>query len=135
MPRSFVFGAAAAAVIATSMPLMPALAQQTAASADTRAAITVLAPRIRRDTSRTTSAFPTQTISTQAVVYIDDLDLRTVAGRDEMNNRVKVAAKDACAWLDEVYPLSEPVGAGSCESDAVKTAKRQMDAAVAQYGG
>lgn len=135
MPRSFIFGAVATAIVATSAPLMPAMAAPYTSSASApadRAAITVMAPRVRKD--RGTGAIPTETISTQAVVYIDDLDLRTASGRDELNMRVKSAAKEACGWLDEVYPLSEPVGSGSCESDAIKTAQRQVDDAIKGYG-
>lgn len=138
MPRSFIFGAAAAVIVATSMPLMPAMAAPysapySASARDDRAAITVMAPRVSKD--RTSGVIPTETISTQAVVYIDDLDLGTASGRDELNLRVKSAAREACAWLDEVYPMSQPVGSGSCESDAIKTAQRQVDDAINGYGG
>lgn len=139
MPRSILFGAVATALVATSAPLMPVMAADpygtpySAAAPDDRAAITVLAPRVRRD--RSSGPIPTETISTQAVVYIDDLDLRTASGRDELDMRVRSAAREACDWLDEVYPMSEPVGSSSCESDAIKTAQRQVDDAINSYGG
>lgn len=117
------------------MPLMPAYAQsQAQADVDSRAAITVLAPRARTTERSPTTGAPIQTLTAQSIVYVDDLDLRTPAGRSEMKNRIEVAAKDACSWLDEVYPMATPPGTGECMREAVKRTDAQVQALLAQSG-
>ena len=92
--------------------------------------IVVLAPRAREN-GKTYSGIPIETLSAQSVVYFDDLDLSTQAGREELGNRVEQAAETACGWIDEVYPLSTPIGPDDCARDAVKRAQDQVDAAIA----
>jgi UrcA family protein len=94
-----------------------------------RAAITVVVPRPRQ-TDRSYTGIPIETLTAQSIVYIDDLNLRTEAGRSELNARVKAAAQSACDWLDELYPLAEP-GNAECVSEAVRRAESQIDAALA----
>jgi len=121
-----------------TMPLLPAQAQaqsEAQADADSRNAITVLAPRARTTERSGTTGAPIQTLTAQSIVYVDDLDLRTPAGRAEMKNRIEVAAKDACSWLDEVYPMAEPPGTGQCTSEAIKRTQDQVNTLIARYGG
>lgn len=133
MPRTMT--ALALAAIGSSLaPSMPAIAQSTGTQLDTRSAITVLAPRVRESRERSASGFPIQTLTAQSVVYIDDLDLRTETGRSELSNRVNLAAKEACDWIDQVYPLAQPSDA-DCQRDAVKRAQDQVDSAIAKAGG
>ncbi|GFM30685.1 UrcA family protein [Novosphingobium sp. PY1] len=120
-----------AAAVASALPASNALAQETSQDAvQNRAAITVVAPRARQ-TDRTYTGVPIETLTAQAVVYVDDLNLSTAAGKAKLDDRVAAAAKTACAWLDEVYPLATPIGPDDCERDAIKRAKSQVDAAVA----
>ncbi len=117
-------------IVAGTLPFAAVQAQTSgAADAETRASITVLAPRVR-ETNRTGSIFPEQIISTQSVVYIDDLDLTTASGRDELNDRIELAAKESCEWLDELYPLSTP-DADQCQREAVARAEDDVEAAIA----
>jgi UrcA family protein len=135
MSRSLIFLPIALAMGAT-VPLIPVHAQsQAQADADSRTAITVTAPRARTTGHSATTGAPIETLTAQSIVYVDDLDLRTPAGRAEMKNRIQVAAKDACGWLDEVYPLAEPQGTGQCTAEAVKRTDDQVKTVLARYGG
>ncbi len=133
MSRYTLIGGAAAAVLA-SVPFAGAGAQVDGADAN-RAAITVLAPRVATEQD-TDLVGQTRTLTASSIVYIDDLDLRSQAGRDELKDRVKLAAQETCEWLNEIYPLD---GTQSAESDCVETAvaqtQPQIDQALAQYGG
>lgn len=137
MSRVNLLGAIATIAVAAS-PLLPvAVEAQTAASSD-RAAITVTAPRARTTGRNSATGAPIQTITTQSVVYTDDLDLRTKTGRDVLDARIMAAAKEACDWLNEVYPatpLSVPATVSDCRADAIKTAQAQVKDAVARAGG
>ena len=115
--------------ITGAIGVIPGVAVAQSQPAAERAAITVVVPRPRQ-TDRTYTGVPIETLTAQSIVYIDDLDLATPAGKSELENRVKTAAKNACDWLDELYPLAEPDTA-QCVSEAVKTAKPQMDNALA----
>ncbi len=131
MPRSIVAGSLALAA-AGLLPFTPSVAQSGSdPSASTRAAITVTAPRARQ-TGRTAYGAPIETLTAQSVVYIDDLNLRTEQGRDELSDRVELAAQRACKWLDEVYPFQKTTSDTECKLDAVKRAQAQVDAAIAQ---
>ncbi len=129
MLRFNLYGAAAL-VLASTAPLASAAAQ-TQEEAANRAAITVLAPRIQ--TEESPGLFGTQrTLSTSAVVYIDDLNLQTPDGRDQLKNRVEGAAKEVCAWLDDVYPLDRDITSEyDCVRNAVSDAQPQIEAAIA----
>ncbi len=131
MPRK-ILTAATAIAVAGFMPLAPVSAQDMSASKpDTRPSITVYAPRARQ-TGTTYTGVPIETLTTQSVVYIDDLNLRTEAGRDELHDRVESAAKSACEWLDEVYPMSPSMTTDNeCVNDAMARAEDQVKAAIA----
>lgn len=94
--------------------------------------ITVTAPR-KRQTGRTYTGIPIDTITTQSVVRYSDLNLHTQAGRMKLRHRIKAAAKDACSWLNQVYPLAVPVASRTprqCEMNAVARAQPQVKAAI-----
>lgn len=115
-------------------PLTPGAAQaQTSAepAAADRPVITVIAPRARQ-TGRTYTGVPIETLTAQSIVTFDDLNLRTSAGQAELKERVAKAAKTACAWLDEVYPLATPIGPDDCVLDAQKRANDQIEMAINQ---
>lgn len=115
-------------------PLTTGLAQAQASGQPTAAeqpVITVLAPRARQ-TGRTYSGIPVETLTAQSIVNYSDLNLRTAAGQAELKDRVAKAAKTACAWLDEVYPLSTPIGPNDCVLDAQKRANDQIEMAINQ---
>lgn len=132
MTRNFIIGAAAAATLA-SVPFRHAIAE-TGADTQTRAAITVMAPRVSSEESSDMIG-KERTLTASSVVYIDDLNLRTPSGRDELENRVKTAARETCLWLDDVYPLGiEVTSERECINDAVESAQAQMDRALANYG-
>lgn len=122
--------------VAGSVPLAPAAAQQRvdAEKPDTRPSITVMAPRARQ-TGRSSIGAPIMTLTAQSIVYFDDLNLGTEAGRDELHDRVEEAARSSCQWLDEVYPLSRSMTADSeCVNSAIASAEAQVDAAIARGG-
>ena len=52
-----------------------------------------------------------------------------------MKNRIEVAAKDACSWLDEVYPMAEPQGTAQCTTEAIKRTETQVNNLLVNYGG
>ena len=130
MPRTLIIGTMAA-ISACVVPLAAAAAQapDSDAAARTRPAITVIAPRARQ-TGRTYTGIPIETLSAQSVVYFDDLNLRTEDGQKELKDRVATAARESCKWLDEVYPLTKPIGPDDCAMDAAKRAQDQVDAAI-----
>ena len=105
--------------------------------ANARSAITVTAPYKRQTERSSTTGAPIETMEAQSVVYYDDLDLGTEAGRDELSNRVNAAAEGACKWLDEVFPpnaTTTPATSGDCKREAVKRAQAQVDAALGTGG-
>ncbi|KHK93143.1 UrcA family protein [Novosphingobium malaysiense] len=134
MPRK-ILTAATAIAVAGFMPLAPASAQDMSASKpDTRPSITVFAPRARQ-TGRTYTGIPVETLTAQSVVYTDDLNLATEAGREQLHDRVQSAAESACEWLDEVYPMSAPMTTDNqCVDEAVARADDQVKAAIAAAG-
>jgi len=123
----------ATAALALAVGGMPQLVPAAAVAQDDgepQAAITVEAPRARQ-TGRSAIGAPIETLTAKSVVYINDLDLTTAMGRDELNKRVALAADQACKWLDEVYPLSASSSSSSdCRRDAIKSAQGQVNAVI-----
>lgn len=115
--------AAAVMMIADAMGGSLALAQ----SESTQSDITITAPRAG-ERSPTTGA-PIETVTTSRIVSYRDLDLSTAAGKQELDKRVKTAARRACDWLDQMHPIAAQ-GSPDCLSTAVNSAKDQVDAAV-----
>jgi UrcA family protein len=67
----------------------------------------------------------------QSVVYTGDLDLRTQAGRDELDSRVQTAAERACDRIDQIDPPSAlSDGYADCVFGAVHRAQNQIYAAI-----
>ncbi|AGH50914.1 MULTISPECIES: UrcA family protein [Sphingomonas] len=91
--------------------------------------ITVTAPR-HRERSPTTGA-PIETVTTSRVVNTADLDLRTDAGMKALRGRVEEAARKACAWLDQVYPLTAD-DSPPCVKTAVDKAMADAQALAAR---
>ncbi len=98
-------------------------------------AITVLAPRVEQvDTPN--SLRTTRQLTASSLVYFDDLNLQTKAGREALYSRVKQAAQETCDWLDQIYPLDQPLTDDrECVRDAISNAQAQVDRALANYEG
>ncbi len=93
---------------------------------DTRAAITVLAPQVETDPDPDLIGKERQ-ITASAVVYYDDLNLRTEAGQEEFNTRVNMAAKEVCDWIEDVYPIQRDL---SSEYDCVRNTMAETEPRV-----
>ena len=113
---------ASAVALAAVLPVAPASAQ----SGYSDPSITVTAPRMRTE-GRSASGAPIRTIETDSVVYLGDLDLRTRAGRRELDLRVEAAADEACGFLEQHYPMSESLNTPrQCRNSAVNMAQAQV---------
>ena len=126
---------------ATVLPFTPAAAQPDSyygydSYDDPSAAITVTAPHARR-VGRGTSGAPIMEQSVSQAVSYDDLDLRTADGRDALFDRVDLAARDACATLDEAFPVinSGLVVPSDCRADARRRAASQVRYVIAYANG
>ncbi len=86
------------------------------------------APRYRGRSS--TTGAPIELVTTQRAVSYRDLDLTTPWGVDELNNRVRRAARSACRELDTFHPITA-ADSPPCYSDAVANAMYQVRDAVA----
>lgn len=85
------------------------------------------APRYRSRSS--TTGAPIEDVIAQRVVTYRDLDLTTPWGVNELNNRVRRAARSACRELDTFHPISA-ADSPPCYSDAVASAMYQVRDAV-----
>lgn len=121
---------AGAFALAASIPLAPAIAQS-GNDSSLEPSITVTAPHMRT-TGRTSSGAPIRTVETNSHVYIGDLNLRTRAGRDELDYRVDAAAREACGFLDQHYGSMDdpPSMSRNCREDAVKMSQYQVRDAI-----
>jgi UrcA family protein len=90
--------------------------------------LTVRAQPRYRGRSSTTGA-PIELVTAQRAVTYHDLDLTTAWGVDELNNRVKRAARSACRELDTFHPITA-ADSPPCYSDAVASAQYQVRDAV-----
>jgi len=108
--------------------LSPAAAPAFAQAANEEPTITVTAPS-HVVVGRSSSGAPIRLISLSAGVGYGDIDLRTAAGRDELNRRVTDAAREACRELNMKYPGGTP-GVRTCARNARDDAQRQIDAAI-----
>jgi UrcA family protein len=85
--------------------------------------IIVTAPRNRVVGRSPTTGAPIELLTTSAIVNVRDLNLRTVAGKNEARRRVEAAAHKACEWLEQLYPLDPPApNSPPCVADAVRRA-------------
>ena len=133
MSRSILLGAATAIAMTAAIPHVPALAQGEADRADS-SAITVCAPR-REQTRRSSSGVGTERVLTSSSsVYYDDLNLHTQWGRDQLDDRIKLAAEQTCDYLDSIYPLdSSRSETSDCVRKAVRDTRPQVYVAIASY--
>jgi UrcA family protein len=122
-------GAAALAAV-TLAPEAPVMAQN---DENASPPITVTAPGVRHmGSTDSKSVHPDRMLVSQAVVYTHDLDLRTQAGREVLDGRVRAAAEQTCDQIDRVDPPSGlmPGGYSDCVYRAVQQAQNQVFAAV-----
>lgn len=67
-------------------------------------------------------------ISLQMTVQYADLDLATAEDADRLKVRIRSVARDACKYLDRMYPLDPDP---DCEERAYADAKPQVEQAIA----
>lgn len=77
-----------------------------------------------------TSGAPIENIALTRRVSYSDLDLRTHAGAQELEHRVRSTAKAACDQLDDLYPHTERYSA-DCTRKATDDAMAQVRVAIA----
>lgn len=132
MFRSAIIGSVALAAAGMLPQTIPAASAQPVAT-DATGSITVLAPRVRQTGRSPTTGAPIETLTSQSIVNVADLNLRTPAGRDELAARISAAAGRACDWLNEVYPSGPTTTPpdSECRAEAIKRAQSQVDAAIA----
>lgn len=129
MSRSLLIGAAAL-VMTASAPLAPAVAQGDADRADS-SSITVYSPVRESSKRRGSSGAMERTLTASTAVYHDDLNLRTSWGRQQLDDRVKLAAEETCAYLGDLYPLdTNRNDEYYCVKRAVKSAQPQVQQAI-----
>jgi UrcA family protein len=94
--------------------------------------IRVTAPRLvtKQVVGRTLAGSKVELITLERRVSYADLDLAVHADVTQLTTRVNEMAKEACADLAKMYPLSDPK-TPDCVRAAVAAAKPQLDAAVA----
>ena len=126
MSRSILSGAAAiaAAALVSGLP----------ASAQESAGIVVSAPSGRIVEQPRTGAQPRRLLVSNVVVYTGDLDLRTAYGRSVLDQRVRVAADEACDRLDSMeatgFGSHMNPDSGDCRHLARKNAEPRVRTAV-----
>lgn len=67
-------------------------------------------------------------ISLRMTVQYADLDLATAEDADRLKVRIRSVARDACKYLDRMYPLDPDP---DCEERAYSDAKPQVEKAIA----
>jgi UrcA family protein len=107
-------------------------------AADTSATVgeIVVTPGYRPD--RDENGIPTERVYASRVVAIDDLDLSTDWGVDELHNRVAHAASDACEQLDNQWPQGlNPIDSndGDCKARAIRHAMAEAPITDPNYDG
>lgn len=131
MSRSILLGAATAIALTAAVPFVPAIAQGDASRAD-GASITVYSP-LRVETQRRGGTTERVLTSSRSVFY-DDLNLRTQWGRDQLDDRIKLAAEQTCDFLQDVDPMMNSSSSNfDCIRKAVRDARPQVYLAVANY--
>jgi UrcA family protein len=134
MSRSILAGAAVAIALTAAAPFVPAMAQGDADRADS-SSITVYSP-LRVENHRSPGGMTERTLTSSSAVYYDDLNLRTQWGRDQLDDRIKLAAEQTCDYLDDLYPLdSSSTSSFDCVKKAVRDARPQVYLAVANFDG
>jgi UrcA family protein len=78
------------------------------------------------------TGIPIEEVSLTRHVGFSDLDLKTPAGKDELDKRIKTVAKEACEQIKKLYPLEQwDTDTRSCVADAVKGARVQEQTILA----
>ena len=132
MSRSILLGAATAIALTAAAPFVPAMAQGDASRGDS-SSITVYSP-LRTETHRSPDGTAERVLTSSSAVYYDDLNLRTQWGRDQLDDRIKLAAEQTCDYLDDLYPLdSSSTSSFECVKKAVRNARPQVYLAVANF--
>ncbi len=78
---------------------------------------------------RTAYGGPEQTVQISRKVKYGDLDLKSEAGKSELDKRLTETAKELCGELDKMYPLQDPK-AHDCVHQAVDAAKAALGKAA-----
>lgn len=120
MSRSYLIGIAAIAGVAMT-PM--AMAQD--------GTITVQAPRVVVADPGAKGVHPPQALVAEVAVQTRDLDLRTAYGRDVLDHRVKMAAREVCSRIDELYRTGGPganpsIDSRDCRIEAARSAQLQV---------
>lgn len=132
MSRSILLGAATAIALTAAIPQIPAFAQGDADRADS-GAITVYSP-LRQESGRAPGGVMERRLISSSAVYYDDLNLRTQWGRDQLDDRIKLAAEQTCDYLNDVNPQDHALTSQfECVRKAVRDARPQVYLAVATY--
>jgi UrcA family protein len=109
----------------------PAFAQGEEQPADETNEIVVMAPRsITADLPEDTEKRQQKAvISISMAARFDDLDLSKPGNADRLMVRIHSVARDACRYLDRMYPLDVDA---ECEAKAVANATPQAEKAIAE---
>ncbi len=125
MSRSIL--AATAFAVALTMPQAPAASQD-------EASITVTGPKVGTTGEPVNGVRQRMAVTTGVAVDFADLDLRTDYGRWALEQRLRVAADEACDRIDDVDPPGGPGGGAvdtaNCRSIALKSAMPQARRAI-----
>lgn len=130
LPATLLSLAGAVAICST-----PAIAQD---DEPTLEEIIVEAPWLieREVVGRSSVGAPIEEISLTRRVDFSDLDLTQTADVGELENRIDEIARDSCAKLEELFPLSTTQqDSRTCVDDAVDDAMAQVETAVAAATG
>ena len=103
------------------------------AAAEETAEIVVEAAHVEHSAERTKDNAPIDTISVRHRVSYKDIDVRTSAGMQALEQRVRQSANAACKEIDVLYPhrVAPVMGNVPCEKTAFDNAMSQVRAAIA----
>lgn len=72
------------------------------------------------------TGIPIEEVSLSRHVGFSDLDLKTPAGKEALDKRIKAVAKEACEQIQKLYPLEQwDTDTRTCIANAVKDAMAQ----------
>lgn len=123
--------AAAALAAAMAIPQAPAASQS-------EASITVTGPKVGTTGEPQNGVRQRTAVTTGVAVDYADLDLRSDYGRWELQQRLRVAADEACDRIDDIDPPGGPGGGSldtaNCRSIALRDAMPRMRRAILDAG-
>jgi UrcA family protein len=80
----------------------------------------------KKQVAMSCAGIPIEEVSLSRHVGFSDLNLKTPAGKDELDKRIKAVAKEACEQIKKLYPLEQrDTDTRICITDAVKGATEQ----------